>query len=116
MQLVIDCHDATPLVAFWCRALGYVPSPPPAGHASWNDWYRSRGVPDDELDLRGDGTDRIQDPTGQGPAIWFPPVPEAKQGKNRWHLDVYVGRGATDPPLPYAVGLRDPEGNELDLV
>jgi hypothetical protein len=56
-------------------------------------------VPADELDLAGDGSDRIHDPTGAGPPIWFQVVPEPKTGKNRLHLDVYpTGR---DRALPW---------------
>ncbi len=142
-HLTIDCADPTRLVEFWCAALDYVPQPPPEGHATWNDWYRSVGVPDDELDLDGDGTDRVCDPTGRRPSIWFQVVPEAKAVKNRLHLDVWVGEGRDDPPRGperralvdervarllalgasvvrlddegdrYFVQLRDPEGNEL---
>jgi hypothetical protein len=102
IQIVIDCHDASTLVPFWCRVLGYVPSPPPDGFLTWNDWYSSVGVPDDELDLSGDGTDRLTDPQGIGPPIWFQPVPETKETKNRLHLDVFVGRDAGGMKLPYA--------------
>ena len=81
--------------------LDYVPSPPPAGFATWNDWYRSVGVPDEELDLTGDGTDRLVDPNGAGPPIWFQPVPERKSVKNRLHLDVFVGRDDRGVKFPY---------------
>jgi hypothetical protein len=90
-QLTIDCNDPARLVRFWAPLLGYEVQPPPALHATWNDYYRSVGVPDDELDLSGDGTDRIFDPTGRGPRVWFQVVPERKSGKNRLHLDIYPG-------------------------
>jgi hypothetical protein len=97
------------------------------------------GVSADELG-DSDCVDRIQDPRGTGPPIWFQVVPEGKTVKNRVHLDVLVGRGL---PLPerrrvvderaglleahgarrvavldsytdhYGVTLRDPEGNEF---
>ena len=102
VQLTIDCHDAGVLVPFWCLALDYVPSPPPAGHATWNDWYLSVGVPEDELDLSHDGTDRIIDPTGRGARIWFQPVPEVKSVKNRLHLDLFVGQDENGVKYPYA--------------
>jgi hypothetical protein len=42
--------------------------------------------------------DRLFDPAGLGPPIWFQHVPEAKAGKNRLHLDLYpTGR---DNALP----------------
>jgi len=55
--------------------------PPPEGHATWNDWYLSVGVPADELDLTGDGSDRLFDPRGEGPTIWHRTVPEPKQAR-----------------------------------
>ena len=92
-----------------------------------------------------DCADRISDPDGQGPSIWFHLVPEAKTDKNRLHLDIRAGGEGTDPiemrrqrvdaeatrlaglgatitgPLSeegldhYAVGMKDPEGNEFDI-
>ena len=143
-QITIDCREPARLVPFWAEVLGYRPKPPPEGHATWNDWYRSVGVPDDELDLDGDGTDRLEDPAGEGPAIWFQVVPEAKTVKNRLHLDVYVGGGCSVPieerrarvdarvteltalgatavrttaiPGHYFVVMHDPEGNEFCLA
>lgn len=87
-QLTIDANDPARLVRFWATVLGYEPQPPPTGFDTWNDWYRSVGVPDEDLDVDGDGMDRIQDPAGEGPLIWFQLVPEVKSGKNRWHLDL----------------------------
>ena len=141
-QLVIDCATADPMARFWAEALRYVLAPPPDGFESWDDWYRSLGVPEDEL---GMGEDRIVDPHGEGPAIWFQVVPEAKSIKNRWHIDVNAsgGRGsslevraklveaeadrlvalgatrlrtiAEDGMDHYAVAMLDPEGNEFDI-
>jgi hypothetical protein len=102
IQIVIDCADAARLVPFWGLALDYVPSPPPTGFETWNEWYRSVGVPDEELDLTGNGTDRLVDPNGAGPPIWFQPVPEGKSVKNRLHLDIYVGRDEKGAKFPYA--------------
>ncbi|MFC4784227.1 VOC family protein [Nocardioides sp. MAHUQ-72] len=97
-QLTIDCTDPSVMVRFWGPALGYVVQPPPEGHATWNDWYRSVGVPEDELDPTGDGSDRICDPKGEGPTIWFQVVPERKTVKNRFHFDVYPsGRDRSIP-------------------
>ena len=92
-QLTVDCSDPARLVRFWGPALGYAVTPPPAGHPTWNDYYLSVGVPAEELDLTDDGADRLHDPRGEGPAIWFQPVPEAKQVKNRLHLDLYLDSG-----------------------
>ncbi|GGK10926.1 glyoxalase [Pilimelia anulata] len=139
-QLVIDCHDPDALVAFWAAALRYRPAPPPEGHATWRDWYLAVGVPAAELPP-GDCQDRLEDPAGAGPAIWFQPVPERKVLKNRLHLDLRVSGGRA-VPLPqrrarvdaeagrlialggrrlgqtteddhYAVQMADPEGNEF---
>src|SRR5215469_16553805 len=86
-QLVIDCRDPELLARFWAAALGYVLEPPPAGFATWDDWRRDIGLPDDEL---GVGTDSIIDPLGDGPRIWFHAVPEARVVKNRLHLDIHA--------------------------
>jgi hypothetical protein len=141
-QLVIDCADPEPLARFWAEALHYVLTPPPTGFDTWDDFYRSIGVPDDELGL---GTDSIVDPRGEGPRIWFQVVPEKKSIKNRLHIDVRASEGRDSPPDArrerveaeaarlvslgatrlqtnveegldhYAVALADPEGNEFDI-
>jgi hypothetical protein len=141
-QLVIDCADPEPLARFWAAALGYELEPPPAGFASWDEYWRDLGVPEDEL---GIGADRIVDPSGQGPRFWFQVVPERKAVKNRLHLDIGVGGGRAVPIETrrqrvdaeaarlvdlgallvgvhdtegldhYAVAMRDPEGNEFDV-
>ena len=84
-QLVIDCKNPELLARFWAAALGYVLEPPPEGFATWDDWRRDIGLPDDEL---GIGADSIIDPRGEGPRIWFHAVPDAKVVKNRLHLDI----------------------------
>jgi Glyoxalase-like domain len=141
-QLVIDCASPEPLAHFWAEALHYVLAPPPSGFDSWDDFFRSIGVPEDEL---GTGADRIEDPHGEGPQIWFQVVPEAKSIKNRIHIDIHasggrgssldarrervdaeaarlVSLGATRLPSldeegldHYAVNMADPEGNEFDI-
>ena len=79
-----------PLAHFWAEALHYVVEPPPTGFDSWDDYYRSIGVPEDEL---GIGVDSIMDPNGEGPRIWFQVVPEKKSIKNRLHIDVKASGG-----------------------
>ena len=141
-QLVIDCADPDRLARFWAAALGYQLAPVPDGFATWNDFYRNLGLPEEELI---DGADRISDPDGHGPEIWFNAVPEAKAVKNRLHLDIHAGGGRTVPIETrkqrvdaeagrlatlgatifgalsadgldhYAVGMKDPEGNEFDI-
>ena len=141
-QLVIDCTAADPLAHFWAEALHYVVEPPPTGFDSWDDYYRSIGVPEDEL---GIGVDSLADPDGEGPRIWFQVVPEKKSIKNRLHIDVRASGGpgtslesrrelveaevarlvalgatrlrtASEEDLDhYAVSMADPEGNEFDV-
>jgi hypothetical protein len=95
-QLVIDCADPDRLARFWAAALGYEFEPPPAGFATWGDYWREVGVPEDELEI---GEDRIIDPAGNGPRIWFQVVPEIKTIKNRLHLDIHASGGR---PVPLA--------------
>ena len=141
-QLVIDCTDSGRLCSFWTAALGYELEPVPAGFATWDDYWRDVGVPEEEL---GGGPDRIRDPDGAGPAIWFQVVPEGKTVKNRLHLDVSVSGGRAVPIATrrqrvdaearrlaelgatmiralqedgldhYGVAMTDPEGNEFDI-
>jgi hypothetical protein len=148
-QLVIDCKDPERLARFWASALGYVLEPPPEGFATWDDWRRDIGLPDEYL---GMGADSIVDPRGEGPRIWFAARPGAKVVKNRLHFDIHASTdgpyassvrkvplevrtqrvdaearrladlGATiTGPLGgndldhYAVGMKDPEGNEFDI-
>jgi hypothetical protein len=142
-QFVIDCADPNRLARFWADALGYRFEPPPEGFANWDDYWRDAGVPEEELGL---GDDRIVDPDGHGPRIWFQQVPEAKSVKNRLHLDVKVGGGRGVPIEErrrrvdaeaarlaalgativrslqqdgldhYGVAMLDPEGNEFDVA
>ncbi|MFB7756942.1 VOC family protein [Streptomyces sp. NPDC056121] len=99
LQLTIDCTDVHRLVVFWSEALGYVPEPPPGGHATWREYWTATGVPEEELPAgAGDTPESIVDPAGRGPRVWFQQVPEPKAGKNRLHLDLKVG-GGRDVPL-----------------
>ncbi|HTW03353.1 MAG TPA: VOC family protein [Streptosporangiaceae bacterium] len=141
-QLVIDCADPDRLARFWAAALSYELAPPPAGFATWNDYYHDLGLPDEYLI---DSADRISDPDGRGPVIWFRVEPDAKVVKNRLHFDIRASGERTDPLETrrkrvdaeasrlaglgatitgalsgeesdfYAVGMKDPEGNEFDI-
>ena len=141
-QLVIDCTDPDRLCRFWAAALRYELEPPPAGFATWDDYWRDVGVPESDL---GVGADCIVDPGGAGPRIWFQVVPERKTIKNRLHLDIRVGGGRSVPMAArrqrvdaeagrlaglgatmvraleeegldhYGVAMKDPEGNEFDI-
>jgi hypothetical protein len=142
-QLVIDCANPDLLAHFWAGALGYDLEPPPDGFASWDDYWRDIGLPEEDL---GIGEDCIVDPSGGGPRIWFQTVPESKTIKNRLHLDIHAGGGRGVPVSTrrervdaevrrltelgatavhvhrdddldhYAVAMTDPEGNEFDVV
>ena len=98
--LVIDCADPGLLSAFWVQALHYEVQQPPDGSATWADYWRARGMSEEELaefDDDGGGYDVIVDPDGAGPRIWFQPVPEGKTVKNRIHLDLFVSGGRAKP-------------------
>jgi Glyoxalase-like domain len=91
-QLTIDANDPAVLARFWAQALGYQPVPPTEPATTWHAHYQARLGADAAFD------DRLFDPAGLGPPIWFQQVPEAKAGKNRLHLDLYpTGR---DKALP----------------
>ncbi|MCA5892155.1 VOC family protein [Isoptericola sp. NEAU-Y5] len=66
-QVTFDCADPERVARFWCEVLGYV-------------------MPDG-------ATNVAEDPTGEGPRMYFQRVPEGKVVKNRVHLDVRVGTG-----------------------
>jgi len=139
--VTIDCADPPRLAAFWCQALGYVMASPPAGFASWEEWFRHYDVPEEEW---GDGA-YIQDPDGARPSISFLKVPEPKVAKNRFHFDVQAGGGRGNPwefrwprvteavqrltavgatvvhediqdGVPDHVVMADPEGNEFCVL
>lgn len=142
-QITIDCSDPDVMARFWAAALpDYDLQAPPEGHESWRGYWLSVGVPEDEL---GDGTDRIESSTG-GPQIWFQQVPEKKSLKNRLHFDLLVGGGRSQSIDErkrrvraeagrlaglgatvisesdaeefdhFFIAMRDPEGNEFDVV
>ena len=82
-QLTIDANDPAALARFWAQALGYQPAPPEEPATTWHAHYHAR--------LEGEAAfdDRLFDPAGLRPPIWFQQVPETKAGKNRLHLDLY---------------------------
>jgi predicted enzyme related to lactoylglutathione lyase len=107
IQITVDCADPDGLAEFWAAALGYV------RHGSQGP-YRS-----------------IVDPGGRHPELVFQRVAEAKVGKARIHLDVYVDDIAAEVERLTELGARlaedglfqegierwrvmaDPEGNEF---
>ena len=148
IQVTFDAHDPRALSTFWRDVLGYVhPSPPgvelPEGSdplAAWEEFLARIGVPAEQRNSRS----AIEDPSGQGPRVFFQQVPEDKVAKNRVHLDVraapglqgearmaaleaecgrLVALGATrlqrhepEPPMSFGhIVMADPEGNEFCL-
>jgi len=105
--LVLDCHDPQRLAGFWSEALGYV-------------------------NLGEAGTYvLLMDTDEQGPKLLLQGVPEAKEVKNRMHLDIDVVDIEAEASRLEALGARrvesepmhehgtnwilmaDPEGNEF---
>jgi Glyoxalase-like domain len=138
VQVVIDCADPARLAGFWAEALHYEIQAPPRGYATWNDWARAQGIPEDHWN----DFSAAVDPDGKGPRVFFQRVPEGKVAKNRVHLDLNVSGdhsvtleerrmrvdaevarlkalGASDHRGPiaergeYWVRMNDPEGNEF---
>jgi hypothetical protein len=105
-QLTIDANDPARLAHFWRQALGYQPVPPP-GDATWWAHYRGR------LEGAGAFDDRLFDPDGSAPPIWFQPVPEEKAGKNRLHLDLYPTGRDNSLPIGRRVEIVDAKVAEL---
>jgi catechol 2,3-dioxygenase-like lactoylglutathione lyase family enzyme len=109
-SVVVDSADPARLARWWAEVLGYkitLESP-------------------DEVCIGH------PDPQRPGPALVFVPVPEAKRGKNRLHLDLnpddrdaeverLVDMGARHVDVGQAAGdnwvvLADPEGNEFCVL
>ena len=107
-QLTIDANDPALLARFWARTLGYQPVPPAEPETTWHAHYRGR------LGDEAAFGDRLFDPAGLRPPIWFQKVPETKAGKNRLHLDLYpTGR---DNALPMDRRIEIVEAKVAELV
>ena len=107
-QLTIDANDPARLARFWAQALGYQPVPPTEPETTWQAHYHSR------LGAKAAFDDRLFDPAGLRPPIWFQEVPETKTGKNRLHLDLYpTGR---DNALPLERRIEIVEAKVAELV
>jgi hypothetical protein len=107
-QLTIDANDPARLARFWAQALGYQPAPPAEPETTWHQHYRAR--------LGGEAAfgDRIFDPAGLRPPVWFQQVPESKAGKNRLHIDLYpTGR---DYALPIRRRIEIVEATVAELT
>jgi hypothetical protein len=139
IQVSFDAADVERLAAFWREALGYHDQAPPEGYATWEDWARAVGIPEEKWSDAA----ALVDPEGVRPRLFIQRVPEPKTAKNRVHLDLgvsggrevpleerpprvdavverLVGLGATkvranDEADQYWVVMQDPEGNEFCL-
>lgn len=106
-QLTIDANNPALLARFWAQALGYQPAPPMEPVTTWQAHYRSR---------LGEGEafgDRLFDPAGLRPPIWFQEVPETKAGKNRLHLDLYPTGRDNGLPLEGRIAIVEATVGEL---
>jgi len=74
-EVIIDCADLDRMFAFWSEALGYERSNEGDGWVA----LRAPGSDISEAALRS---------APQPPAVALVVVPEAKQGKNRVHVDI----------------------------
>jgi hypothetical protein len=112
-DICIDCADPWSLAHWWADVLAYRVRP----HSD-EDLAALRRVgivgPEGDPSI---AVDPIDEP---GPTFWFNRVPEAKQVKNRVHVDVYgnvediIRRGATLVASEESwTVVADPEGNEF---
>ena len=133
-NITFDCADPDRVATFWAAAMGYEKGVYPP---EMRRELLGAGLSEDDLAARG----IAEDPSGEGPRLFFQRVPEPKQAKNRMHLDInatpgrrptaeeltaevdrLVGLGATVSrehrgtfgpwPEHYYV-MADPEGNEF---
>lgn len=122
-DVVIDCQHPASLARFWAGALdGYSVAPYDAAEL---ERLRALGIYDPE----DDPTVLVEAP-GATPRLWLQRVPEAKEAKNRVHLDLrsddpdgevdrLLGLGArleVDQPNRGLIVLHDPEGNEFCVL
>ena len=109
-QLTIDANDPPLLARFWAQALSYQPVPPTEPATTWHALYRARLGEDAAFD------DRLFDPAGLRPPIWFQQVPEAKAGKNRLHLDLYPTGRDRALPMPRRIEIVEEKVAELTAL
>jgi Glyoxalase-like domain len=106
-QLTIDANNPAVLARFWAQALGYRPVPPTEPATTWHALYRTRLGEDAAFD------DRLFDPAGLRPPIWFQQVPEEKAGKNRLHLDLYPTGRDNELPMERRIEIVEAKVAEL---
>lgn len=90
-QIVIDARDPLLVAEFWRTALGYEREPAPSGYDSWQDFAVGNNIP------REAWSDSAVDPEGLRPRLFFQPVSEEKEVKNRLHIDINAAAGGTSP-------------------
>jgi hypothetical protein len=129
-QVTVDARDPHALAKFWAGALGYDNE----DHSVFIRELLDQGVASDDDVVEVDGRlawrtgAAIRHPDG-GRRILFMQVSDPTPGKNRWHLDLNVGRehvdtevarlsalGAqeryrVDEPGAFHTTMADPEGN-----
>lgn len=104
VQVAIDALDIPAIRPFWRAVLGY-----------------------DEVDDAD-----LLDPLRRGPSFWFQQMEAPRPQRNRFHVDVYVGRDQAEGRIGAALAagghlvsdanapgwwtLADAEGNEVDLA
>ena len=121
-DVVFDCGHPAALARFWAAALeGYAVAPYDQAEL---DRLRAAGIDDPE----DDPTVLVEPSSGSGPRLWFQLVPEAKQVKNRVHLDLASADVSAEVLRLAGLGARvlveqqgwvtmeDPQGNEFDLT
>ena len=116
IQITIDCADSGRLAAFWTQALHYVECPRRRGRANWAEYFRARGLPEEEVARRSrssEATTRSSTPTtsvrGSGPGG------AGGQGRqNRVHLDLLLTDSAG--PLDERKALVDNEVERLKAL
>ncbi|MGV9240272.1 VOC family protein, partial [Streptomyces nigra] len=72
VQITFDCAEPERLARFWCEVLGYVVPSPPSGFATWDAYW------DDRPEEKRGAWFACQDPSGEGPRLFFQRVPEGK--------------------------------------
>ncbi|MFF3886235.1 VOC family protein [Streptomyces sp. NPDC001914] len=109
LEIAIDALDIAGIRPFWKAVLGYADEPGAEGPEA-----------------------PLVDPVGQGPAIWFQQMDQARPQRNRIHFDVCVphdeaqrrletalaagGRLVSATRAPAFWVLADPEGNEACIT
>jgi predicted enzyme related to lactoylglutathione lyase len=141
-QVTVDATDPHTQARFWADALGWTME----DHDAFVQEMLGAGIAasDDVIEFEGrkcwrtvaairypEDPVRAETGSGLGRRMLFQHVPEPKQVKNRWHVDVNVGRDhidetvtrlrglgasalyAVDEPGAFHTTMADPEGNEF---